>query len=111
VALPRGFPVDRLFQITHAIETHHYGSQEKTPSYRKLDADYYHQDGTVSFVVIPAHPGAESRGPFSDDLPRADSTSWVCGHCTKFVCAPQTFQAVNGHVKTEYVCCCPSLLR
>ncbi|KAJ7747872.1 hypothetical protein B0H14DRAFT_3897201 [Mycena olivaceomarginata] len=88
--------------ITHAIETHHYGSQEKTPSYRKPDADYYHKDGTVSFVAIPAHPGAESRGPFSDDLPRADSTSWVCGHCTKFVCAPQTFQAVNDHVKTEH---------
>ncbi|KAJ7871901.1 hypothetical protein B0H14DRAFT_3439334 [Mycena olivaceomarginata] len=88
--------------ITHAIETHHYGSQEKTPSYRKPDANYYHKDGTVSFVVIPAHPGAESRGPFSDDLPRADSTSWVCGHCTKFVCAPQTFQAVNDHVKTEH---------
>ncbi|KAJ7735865.1 hypothetical protein DFH07DRAFT_843337 [Mycena maculata] len=88
--------------ITHAIETHHYGSQEKMPSYRKLDANYYHKDGTVSFVVISAHPGAESRGPFNDDLPRANSTSWVCGHCTKFVCAPETFQAVNDHVKTEH---------
>ncbi|KAJ7466574.1 hypothetical protein B0H11DRAFT_2048007 [Mycena galericulata] len=88
--------------ITHAIETHDYGSQEETPSYRKLDANYYHKDGTVSFVVIPAHPGAESRGPFNDDLPSANSTSWVCGHCTKFVCAPETFQAVNDHVKTEH---------
>ncbi|KAJ7730043.1 hypothetical protein B0H14DRAFT_3899326 [Mycena olivaceomarginata] len=87
--------------ITHAIETHHYGSQEKTvlPEARcQLLPQRRHR----LVCRDPAHPGAESRGPFSDDLPRADSTSWVCGHCTKFVCAPQTFQAVNDHVKTEY---------
>ncbi|KAJ7347413.1 hypothetical protein DFH08DRAFT_960746 [Mycena albidolilacea] len=48
--------------ITHAIETHYYGSQEETPSYRTLDADYYHKVGTVSFVVIPA-PRRRIPGP------------------------------------------------
>ncbi|KAJ6598144.1 hypothetical protein DFH09DRAFT_1303960 [Mycena vulgaris] len=85
--------------ITHAIEVHQYGDQEQAPSYRRDD---YHKRGRVNFALIPAHP-EQAHGPFKDDLPKMESTAWVCGHCTKYVCGPETFQGVTVHVKTVYV--------
>ncbi|KAJ7489034.1 hypothetical protein FB451DRAFT_1362049 [Mycena latifolia] len=85
--------------VTHAIEVHQYGSEK--PSWQ-LDADGYYKNGNATFVAIPEDPAARIRGPFNDTLPTAESSSWVCGHCTVYVCGPETLQGVTAHVNTVH---------
>ncbi|KAJ7127641.1 hypothetical protein C8R44DRAFT_99022 [Mycena epipterygia] len=85
--------------ITHVIETHTYGTTSKNP---RLFGNGYHKDGKSYFALMAADPAAQSHGPFKDDLPEAESTSWVCGHCTKYVCRPERFQDVVLHVNTVH---------
>ncbi|KAJ7910545.1 hypothetical protein B0H13DRAFT_1876653 [Mycena leptocephala] len=61
------------------------------------DSDKYYKNGTVNFLVFPDDVAAQAV-PCHDDVPKAESTSWVCGHCTKYVGGPETLQSVTAHV-------------
>jgi hypothetical protein len=65
--------------------------------------DKYYKNGTVNFVAVPEDVAARAVGPCHDDVPKAASTSWVCGHCTKYAGGPEQLQGVTAHVKTVYV--------
>ncbi|KAJ7488993.1 hypothetical protein FB451DRAFT_1521930 [Mycena latifolia] len=87
--------------VTHAIEAHQYGSKKQ--SSWKLDAGGYYKNGRAIFVTVPQEDLlAPARGSLKYDVPTADSTAWVCGHCTKYVCGPETLQCVTAHVKTAH---------
>ncbi|KAJ7127629.1 hypothetical protein C8R44DRAFT_98931 [Mycena epipterygia] len=82
--------------ITHAIDAHNYGRKESWRS-----GTTYNKDGKAKFAIIPADPAVQAHGSFKD-LPKTDSTSWVCGHCTRYTCQPETFQAITVHVNTVH---------
>jgi hypothetical protein len=63
----------------------------------------YYQNGTLNFVAVPEDVAAQAVGPCHDDVPKAESTSWMCGHCTKYACGPETLHGVTAHVSTVYV--------
>ncbi|KAJ7474189.1 hypothetical protein FB451DRAFT_1367155 [Mycena latifolia] len=80
--------------ITHAIEVHHYGHHKSK--------DYW-RDGTAQFFPYREDPAAALvGGPFNEDLPTVESLAWVCGHCTQFVCGPETFESVTAHVNAVH---------
>ncbi|KAJ7063772.1 hypothetical protein B0H15DRAFT_873012 [Mycena belliarum] len=84
--------------VTHAIERHHYGRYNPADMYHTGTRNRrYHQDGVADFVRVPDIVEAQAlRQPH--DYPKAKSSSWVCGHCTKYVCQPGTLRGVIDHV-------------
>ncbi|KAJ7087628.1 hypothetical protein B0H15DRAFT_299287 [Mycena belliarum] len=57
----------------------------------------YYQDGEANFVRVSEIVEAQALRQ-SHDYPKAESSSWVCGHCTRYVCEPGTLQGVTDHV-------------
>ncbi|KAJ7687738.1 hypothetical protein B0H17DRAFT_1069589 [Mycena rosella] len=84
--------------INHAIEVHKYGSKETDPSWGTTDGERYRTEGNAHFSVASEDLAAQARGASTDDSPKAESTSWVCGHCTMHACAPETLHGVTAHV-------------
>ncbi|KAF8199211.1 hypothetical protein K438DRAFT_1823203, partial [Mycena galopus ATCC 62051] len=87
--------------VTHAIKNHEYGSKRESWFWRS-DDDMYYKNGTVNWVVVREDVAARAVGPCHDDVPKAESSSWVCGHCTEYVGGPETLQGVTAHVKTVH---------
>ncbi|KAJ7910538.1 hypothetical protein B0H13DRAFT_2486403 [Mycena leptocephala] len=87
--------------VTHAISAHQYGAKTESLSWRG-GPDKYYKNGTVNFVAVPEDVAARAVGPCHDDVPKAASTSWVCGHCTKYAGGPEQLQGVTAHVKTVH---------
>ena len=84
-------------QITHAIDAHNYGSRDVAFT------DRYMENRGANFLEVPPDVAAQTEGQFKDDLPTADSPAWVCAHCTKYACAPESSEAVTAHVHAVYV--------
>ncbi|KAF8128051.1 hypothetical protein K438DRAFT_1888836, partial [Mycena galopus ATCC 62051] len=76
--------------VTHAIKNHEYGIKRESRFWGSDDGRYY-KNGTD----VAAEPSAPA-----DDVPKAESSSWVCGHCTEYVGGPETLQGVTAHVRT-----------
>ncbi|KAJ7087630.1 hypothetical protein B0H15DRAFT_931173 [Mycena belliarum] len=88
--------------VTHAIEGHLYGSSDMAYIYntgtRNPTGRYYQVgDRDADFVRVSEIVEAQALRQLHD-YPKAESTSWVCGHCTKYVCEPGTLQGVTDHV-------------
>ncbi|KAJ6592685.1 hypothetical protein B0H19DRAFT_1088326 [Mycena capillaripes] len=64
--------------------------------------DGYYKNGTVNFVAVPEDVAARAVGLCHDDVPKAESSSWVCGHCTEYVGGPETLQGVTAHVRAVH---------
>ncbi|KAF8217426.1 hypothetical protein K438DRAFT_1746740 [Mycena galopus ATCC 62051] len=87
-------------KVTHAIENHEYGKRESW--FSGSDDDGYYKNGTVNYVAVPEDVAARAVGPSNNDVPKAESSSWVCGHCTEYVGRPETLQGVTAHVRTVH---------
>ncbi|KAJ6592661.1 hypothetical protein B0H19DRAFT_1088280 [Mycena capillaripes] len=87
--------------VTHAIKNHEYGSKRES-WFRGSSDDGYYKNGPVNFVAVPEDVAACAVGLCHDDLPKVESFSWVCGHCTEYVGGPETLQGVTAHVKAVH---------
>ncbi|KAF8121725.1 hypothetical protein K438DRAFT_1897708 [Mycena galopus ATCC 62051] len=87
--------------VTHAIKNHEYGIKRESRFWGSDDGRYY-KNGTVNCVAVPEDVAARAVGPCKDDVPKAESSSWVCGHCTEYVGGPETLQGVTAHVRTVH---------
>ncbi|KAJ7910565.1 hypothetical protein B0H13DRAFT_2272451 [Mycena leptocephala] len=87
--------------VTHAIGAHQYGDKTESFSLRG-GFDKYYKNGTANFVAVPEDVVARAVGPCHNHVPKVESTSWVCGHCTKYACGPETLQGVTAHVNTVH---------